>query len=107
MEKLKKIRPLDMAMEQIEWYIKENQLKPHEKLPSEREMCTLWQMNRSTLHAAIQQLVEERKLYSIKGSGTLCCASEISERHSGGSVYLGGDEKNRIFFVDRSVDFKD
>lgn len=70
MEKMKKIRPQDMAMEQIEWYIKEKQLKPHAKLPSEREMCAMWQMNRSTLHAAIQQLVEERKLYSIKGSGT-------------------------------------
>ena len=29
MEKIKKIRPQDMAMEQIQWYIQENQLKPH------------------------------------------------------------------------------
>ena len=28
MEKIKKIRPQDMAMEQIQWYIQENQLKP-------------------------------------------------------------------------------
>ena len=27
MEKIKKIRPQDMAMEQIQWYIQENQLK--------------------------------------------------------------------------------
>ena len=59
-----------MAMEQIQWYIQENQLKPHTQLPSERELCTMWQMNRSTLHTAIQQLIEERKLYSVKGSGT-------------------------------------
>ena len=70
MEKIKKIRPQDMAMEQIQWYIQENQLKPHTQLPSERELCTMWQMNRSTLHTAIQQLIEERKLYSVKGSGT-------------------------------------
>lgn len=77
MEKMKKIRPQDMAMEQIEWYIKENQLKAHAKLPSEREMCTMWKLNRSTLHAAIQQLVEERKLYSIKGSGTYVAPSRL------------------------------
>ena len=52
MEKIKKIRPQDMAMEQIQWYIQENQLKPHTQLPSERELCTMWQMNRSTLHTA-------------------------------------------------------
>lgn len=57
MEKIKKIRPQDMAMEQIQWYIQENQLKPHTQLPSERELCTMWQMNRSTLHTAIQQLI--------------------------------------------------
>ena len=43
MEKIKKIRPQDMAMEQIQWYIQENQLKPHTQLPSERELCTMWQ----------------------------------------------------------------
>ena len=34
MEKIKKIRPQDMAMEQIQWYIQENQLKPHTQLPN-------------------------------------------------------------------------
>lgn len=70
MERLKTIRPRDMAIEQIEWYIEENQLKPHTKLPGEREMCELWNMNRSTLRAAIGRLIEERVLYSEKGSGT-------------------------------------
>lgn len=75
MEKIKKIRPQDMAMEQIQWYIQENQLKPHTQLPSERELCTMWQMNRSTLHTAIQQLIEERKLYSVKRIWNLCGTS--------------------------------
>ena len=70
MNKMKKIRPQDMAKEQIEWYIQKQQLKPHTKLPSEREFCEMWGMNRSTLHTAIQQLIEERILYSEKGSGT-------------------------------------
>lgn len=70
MVELKKIRPREAAIEQIEWYIQENGLKPHTKLPGEREMCEVWHMNRSTLRAAIQRLIEERILYSEKGSGT-------------------------------------
>lgn len=70
MSKMKKIRPQDRAIEQIEWYIQEQGLKPHTKLPGERELCKMWGMNRSTLHTAIQQLIEERILYSEKGSGT-------------------------------------
>lgn len=70
MERLKAVRPRDMAIEQIEWYIESNQLKPYTKLLSEREMCELWNINRSTLRAAIGRLVEERVLYSKKGSGT-------------------------------------
>ena len=70
MERLKKIRPHDRAVEMLEWYIQENHLKPHAKLPGERELCELWNLNRSTLHSAIQELVEEHILYSEKGAGT-------------------------------------
>lgn len=78
MEKIKRIRLQDMAMEQIEWYIKENGLKPRTKLPSEREMCEMWDINRSALHAAIGQLIEKRVLYSEKGSGTYVAPSRIA-----------------------------
>lgn len=34
MEKIKKIRPQDMAMEQIQWiYTRKTKLKPHTQLP--------------------------------------------------------------------------
>ena len=39
MEKIKKIRPQDMAMEQIQWYIQENQLKPHTQLSERTGSC--------------------------------------------------------------------
>ncbi|MCQ2507416.1 MAG: GntR family transcriptional regulator [Dorea sp.] len=70
MKKLKRVQPVEAAVEQIEWYIQKNQLKPHAKLPGEREMCEVWNLNRSTLRSAIARLVEERVLYSEKGSGT-------------------------------------
>lgn len=65
-----RIRPRDLAAEKIECYIIENQMKPHEKLPSERDMCKMWDLNRSTLRSAIHRLVVEGILYNKLGSGT-------------------------------------
>ncbi len=80
MERIKKIPPHDRAVEQIIWYIEENELKPHAKLPGERELCEMWNLNRSTLHQAIQQLIEEKRLYSEKGAGTYV-APPVLERN--------------------------
>jgi len=63
-------KPRDEALEKIECYIIENQLKPNDKLPSERDMCAMWNINRTTLRSAIQQLISEGKIYNKKGSGT-------------------------------------
>lgn len=70
MEQIKKVKPRDYAIEQIRWYIEENKLGPHAKLPGERDMCDMWGVNRSTLRSAIKRLVEENILYSETGSGT-------------------------------------
>ncbi|MBE5905396.1 MAG: GntR family transcriptional regulator [Lachnospiraceae bacterium] len=70
MEQIKKIKPRDYAIEQIQWYIKENKLGSHAKLPGERDMCAMWDLNRSTLRSAIKRLIEEGILYSAVGSGT-------------------------------------
>lgn len=63
-------RPREDAMEKIESYIMEYQLKPDDKLPSERSMCAMWNLNRTTLRSAIRQLILEGKIYSKNGSGT-------------------------------------
>ncbi len=80
MERIKKIPPHDRATEQIIWFIEENNLQPHAKLPGERELCEMWNLNRSTLHQAIQQLIEEKRLYSEKGAGTFV-APPLLERN--------------------------
>lgn len=63
-------RPREEAMEKIESYIIENKLRPNDKLPSERSMCMMWDINRTTLRSAIRQLMLEGKIYSKNGSGT-------------------------------------
>lgn len=63
-------RPREEAMEKIESYMIENKLKPNDKLPSERNMCLMWGINRTTLRSAIRQLILEGKIYNKNGSGT-------------------------------------
>lgn len=60
----------DIATELLESYITENDLEPGDRLPSERELCAMWNLNRTTLRSAIQRLVDSNVLYSRMGSGT-------------------------------------
>ena len=60
----------DFATELVESYIIDNKLKPGDRLPSERDMCRMWDLNRTTLRNAIQRLVSDGMLYCRMGSGT-------------------------------------
>ncbi len=60
----------DYATELIESYIVDNGLGADDRLPSEREMCAMWDLNRTTLRNALQRLVETGELYCRMGSGT-------------------------------------
>ena len=60
----------DFATELVESYIIDNDLRPGDRLPSERDMCRMWDLNRTTLRNAIQRLVSDGILYCRMGSGT-------------------------------------
>ena len=64
------VRHRDEAVELIECYLQRHDLAPHGKLPSEREMCEMWDLNRATLRAALRRLIDMGRIYSLKGSGT-------------------------------------
>ena len=70
-------RPRDEATEYIEYYILEKNLPPHAKLPSERDMCSMWGFNRTTLRSGIKRLIVEGKLYNRKGSGTFVAPPKL------------------------------
>ncbi|MFL0250528.1 GntR family transcriptional regulator [Clostridium neuense] len=53
--------------DRIEEYIDINNLKEHDKLPSERELAEIWKVNRTTLRRAIDKLINEGVLYSKDG----------------------------------------
>ncbi len=71
-------RSRDEATEKIEYYIIKNKLAPHTKILSERDMCALWDFNRTTLRSAIQRLIVEGKLYQKKGSGTYVAQPKLT-----------------------------
>lgn len=62
--------PHTEAIERLENYIMVNRLSPNTRILSERALCEMWGMNRTTLRFAINVLVEEGKLYRVKNSGT-------------------------------------
>lgn len=70
-------RSRDEAKEMIEFFIINNKLEPHTKLPSEREMCEMWGFNRTTLRFAIKRLIVEGKLFQAKGSGTYVAEPKV------------------------------
>jgi len=63
------VRPREVALEAINNYLAEHPLKPGDRLPSEREMCELWSLNRSTLRSALSRLERDGVLDVRQGAG--------------------------------------
>ena len=56
------------------------QLKPRSKIKSRHELCSKFGVTRTTIDRAINELIQENILYSIKGSGTYVSPPQITER---------------------------
>ena len=65
-----KIKQREKAIDLLENFIIEKELEPGEKLPSERTLSELWDVNRMTLRKAILKLSNEGVLKIVPGSGT-------------------------------------
>ena len=50
--------------------IKDGEYLPGEKIPSEREMSSLYHINRMTVKHAVNALIDEGYLFRIKNNGT-------------------------------------
>lgn len=70
-------RPRDEIAEMIECYIINNNIKENERLPSERDLCAMWKVNRTTLRSAVNRLIEEGIIYNKLGAGTYVASPKI------------------------------
>lgn len=57
-------------------YINEHQLKPHDKLPTEKELSTSLNVNRITLRNGLQKLIDKGIIYSHRGKGLFCLSQK-------------------------------
>lgn len=72
-----RLSPRVAAVEKLENYIKVNHLPANSRIPSERDMCEEWGINRTTFRLAVDELVERGRLYRKKGSGTYVTEHKI------------------------------
>lgn len=70
-------RPRDEIVERIECLMIEKQLKPGDRLPSERELCELWNCNRMTFRSAVKRLVAEGKLVTVPSTGNFVAPAKL------------------------------
>ncbi len=67
---IKPKRVADEIVEQVEGLIRSGDLKPGDKLPSERELAESFQVSRASLREAINRLESKGLIVSIQGEGT-------------------------------------
>lgn len=79
----KKRSPGLEAKEKLEDFVVVNRLKSNTKIPSEKDLCDMWEISRSTLRQAVDVLIEEGVLYRIKDKG-IYVAEEKYKRNMAG-----------------------
>jgi GntR family frlABCD operon transcriptional regulator len=71
-------QPFYMQIRQmIQEDINSGKYKPDEKLPTEAELCEMYQVSRITIRKAIKNLVDEGSLVRIQGKGTFVTSKKI------------------------------
>ncbi len=62
--------------------IEEGRYGPHDRLPSDKELCERWQASRSTVRKAMDQLADRGKIIRIPGKGSYVAFQKISHSTS-------------------------
>lgn len=59
-----------------------DRLEPHTALPTERDLAARYQVSRSTVRQALDDLADAGVVYRVHGAGTFVAAQTISKSHS-------------------------
>lgn len=62
--------------------IVQGNLKPYDRIPSEKELCEQWQASRSTVRKAMDQLTDRGKIFRVPGKGSFVSFPKISHQTS-------------------------
>ncbi|WP_226035936.1 GntR family transcriptional regulator [Aquibacillus saliphilus] len=59
--------------------IEAEEYEQHQKLPSERELCDIYNLSRITVRQALQELEQEGYIYKLHGKGTFVAPKSINQ----------------------------
>ncbi len=80
-------RARECTEEALMAYIIEHDLSYGDKLPSERDMCEMWGLNRSTLRSALSKLIDNGTFEARHGSGIYFLGKKYSRMFRGLSSF--------------------
>jgi GntR family transcriptional regulator len=86
--------------------IKSNEWEIDSKIPTERELCDLYEVSRITVRQALEELENEGLLYRKQGKGTFVTAPKIEQRLS--SFYSFSEEIRNMGYTPSTdiIEFK-
>ena len=99
-----RLSPREEAIETLENYLAVNEFDANTKLPSERDLCQQWGLNRTTLRLAISDMVEQGSLYRIKGKGTYVSPTKLMRNIVGVSSFTKEIRQEGIPLVTYIID---
>ncbi|MDY7043176.1 GntR family transcriptional regulator [Virgibacillus sp. M23] len=79
MDKSSKVPLYLQLMEELIKKIDNQVYQEHEKLPSERELCDMYDLSRITVRQALQELEREGYIYKLHGKGTFVSATSYNQ----------------------------
>ncbi|MDF7673012.1 GntR family transcriptional regulator [Lactobacillus sp. ESL0701] len=72
-----------------------SQLKPNDKLPSERQLLMEYSVSRNTIRLALQDLEQRGIIYRLHGKGTFVSSMYLNQTNIGG-MYSFSEEAKRV-----------
>ncbi|WP_301109578.1 GntR family transcriptional regulator [Sporosarcina sp.] len=94
MDKTSKVPLYFQLMEELIKKIENQIYNEHEQLPSERELCTIYDLSRITVRQALQDLEREGYIYKLKGKGTFVAPKSYDQHLS--TLYSFTDEMAKL-----------
>lgn len=83
--------------------IARGELKPHDRLPSEAELCRVHGVSRTVVREALNQLVSERRIYKMQGKGSFVSSPRGQQDFVGSNVSFTSDVEGAGHVVTRRV----
>lgn len=59
--------------------IKDETYTPNDRIPTEKELCETFEVSRTTVRIALNQLEKEGYLYRVQGRGTFVCEKKVTQ----------------------------